>query len=109
MNEPAPKGMIHLVDEDVPDMHNNVAQHVGQITGKPVPPQSLHPIDESPLAKIAEELGNASRYTGAHVEEALHGKSEAGTVSTVSKGGKLPTSIAAIKALKRRLLRQKAA
>ncbi|MBI2338722.1 hypothetical protein HYU95_06085 [Candidatus Daviesbacteria bacterium] len=109
MNEPAPKGVIHLVDEDAPKMRIEVAKHVGQITGQSVPPQSLHPIDEPLQEKITEELGNAKRYTGAHFEEAFHGKSEAGTVNIVSKGGKLPISIAAVKALKRRLLGQQAA
>ncbi|MBI2314993.1 hypothetical protein HYU93_02985 [Candidatus Daviesbacteria bacterium] len=57
MQEPAPKG-IYLTDEDTHKLHNGVAKPVEQLTGHPVRPQSLQPIDESPLEKVAEEAGN---------------------------------------------------
>lgn len=96
MQEPAPKG-IRLVDKDIADLHTKTVEPVGQIIGHPVTPQSLNPEDESPLGRIAEEVGNIKRYTEASFEDAVQGGNETGRIHTVSKGGRLPVSINTIR------------
>lgn len=75
MQEPAPKGTIHLVDQNTTKFHEDVARHVGQMTDQATIPQSVNPDDQSPLIKIQQALGDTTHVVGSSFEELVGGTS----------------------------------
>mgnify|MGYP001609797531 CR=1 FL=1 len=101
MQEPAPKGIIHLVDEDAPELHKNVATETTK-AGHPATSQSVNPDDQSPLEEIRDRLGGIARVAGGTVEENFSGADN--RTHVVTSKGKLPILIA----FKRRFLKRAA-
>lgn len=56
MEGSAPKEVIHYKDQEESVMRQKVAPEVTQMTGHSVNPESLKPIDDTPLHQIEENL-----------------------------------------------------
>lgn len=86
------KEIVQYKDQQTADLQKKVAGSVEQMIGRPTPPETLNPEDESLLEKIGEKGRDLARVGGHTLEELTTGSAYVGETKS-----KRPLSISAIR------------